>query len=395
MKRKMRWLWFLILCALWLSGCTGIAIPAPTTADSGCVTQFDPTTDYFPAKSQVTHAAGFTLTYFSHYKVVEVTSPWPGTAAPETYVLVQCGTPVPVGFDDATVVEVPIRSLVALSSTHLPALEVLDQVPLLVGLDSDGTVYSEAVRQRVADGHISLVGSGNTVDVEQVLALEPDLIMAFSLGMDGDAHPVLRAASQTVLLNGEWLEPHPLGRAEWVKLTAALVNREATANTYFAEVVDQYERFRALAIQEPQPPTVFLNTPWEGVWYMAGGQSFVATLLRDAGSRYLWSDNDSPSSLYLDFEQVLARAQDADFWLNVGQFRDLESLLAADTRFEQFAAYQAGAVFNGDRRLAATGANDIWESAVIRPHTVLADLIAIFHPHLLPDHEFVYYRQLE
>lgn len=393
---KKRWLWCLVVGILWMGGCTGITIPEPTEADSPCVADFDPAVDYFPDKSRITHATGFTIEYFSHYKVVDVTRPWPGAEEAETYLLVQCGTPVPAGFAHATVIEVPIRSLVALSSSYLPALELLDQIPLLVGLGSDWTVYSEAVRQRVAEGAISLVGFGHTVDVEQILVLNPDLVMTYSLGApEGDAHPVLRAANQTVLLNGEWLEHTPLGRAEWLKLTAVLLNREQEANAYFAEAVGQYEQLRALVTQETDRPTVFLNTPWEGVWYMAGGQGYVATLLQDAGGHYLWSDHEGTSSLFLDFEQVYERAHDADYWLNVGQMADREALLAADARFAQFAAYQTEAIFNDDRRLSPAGANDIWEGAVIRPHVVLADLMAIFHPHLLPEHEFVYYRQLE
>ncbi len=386
----------LIFCTVWLCGCTGIVIPEPVPVTTDCVTDFDPAANYFPHQSEITHATGFTLEYFNHYKVVEILQPWPGAEVTETYLLLQCGTPVPDGYADAPVIEVPIRSLVALSSTYLPALEVLDQVPLLVGVDSDWTVYSEAVRQRLEAGHVRLVGSGSNVDVEQVLALDPDLIMTYSLGLaEGDAHPVLRAANQTVLVNGEWLEPHPLGRAEWLKLTAALVNQEQRGNAYFADVTTQYDQLAELAAQADQSPTVFLNTPWEGVWYMPGGQSFTAILLRDAGAHYLWSDNDATSSLFLDFEEVYARAHTAEYWLHTGMLADRESLLAADVRFAEFAPFARDTLFNNDRRLSPAGANDVWEGAVMRPHVVLADLIAIFHPDLLPDHELVYYRRLE
>jgi iron complex transport system substrate-binding protein len=39
-------------------------------------------------------------------------------------------------------------------------------------------------------------------------------------------------------------------------------------------------------------------------------------------------------------------------------------------------------------------ANDYWESGIINPHVILADLINILHPELLPDHKLHYYRQL-
>lgn len=388
-----------VFLVLLLSACTGIAIPpppAPATANADCVTDFNPDTDYFPHKSTVTHARGFTLSYFNHFKVIEVTTPWPGAEEAERYVLVQCGTPFPAGYADAYMIEVPIRSLVTLSTTYLPHLEVLDQVSLLQGVDNDWTIYSEVIRQRVAEGHIKVVGQGATVDVEQILLVDPDVIMAYSLGYaDSDAHTILRAANRTVLLNTDFLEPEPLGRAEWLKVTAALVNQEAAANTYFEDVAARYGELQALAATQESRPRVFLNTPWEGVWYMAGGQSFLAHFLRDAGAHYLWADDMSSSALFLDFEAVYAQAHDADYWLHIGQFRDRESLLASDPRFAEFAAFQTDRVYNNDRRLSDLGSNDSWEGAVIRPHSVLADLIAIFHPHLLPEHEFVYYQQVE
>ena len=70
-------------------------------------------------------------------------------------------------------------------------------------------------------------------------------------------------------------------------------------------------------------------------------------------------------------------------------------LLAADARYADFAAYQNGNVWNNDARTSAMGGNDYYESAVAHPELVLADLIKIFHPELLPDYELVYYRQLK
>lgn len=396
---KRLWLRFAGATLVWaLAACSGIVVPPPETEAGGaeCLADFDPTVNYFPQRSAVTHAEGFGLTYFDHYKVLEVHTPWPGADASEIYLLAPCGAPRPAGYPDARMIEVPIRSLVALSTTYLPHLEALEQTSLLVGVDNDWTIYSEAMRRRIEDGQVAVVGGGPRLDLERVLQLDPDLIMAYSLGSpDQDAHPALRAAHQSVLLNAEFLEPQPLGRAEWIKVTAALVNQEAAANAYFDAVVAAYAELQALARTRAARPSVLVNTPWEGVWYASGGASFQATFLRDAGADYLWADNDSRSALFLDFETVFAQGRDADYWLNVGQFKARAEMLASDARFAEFKAFRTGRVYNNDRRVSPRGANDSWESAVIRPHDVLADLIAIFHPDLLPEHEFVYYRRLD
>lgn len=52
-------------------------------------------------------------------------------------------------------------------------------------------------------------------------------------------------------------------------------------------------------------------------------------------------------------------------------------------------------MFNNNKRLNENGGNDYWESGVTNPHLVLADLIRIFHPDLLPDHELYFYQKLE
>ncbi|BAL99694.1 MAG: hypothetical protein KatS3mg049_2263 [Caldilinea sp.] len=52
-------------------------------------------------------------------------------------------------------------------------------------------------------------------------------------------------------------------------------------------------------------------------------------------------------------------------------------------------------MYNNNARLNEYGGNDYWEGGLANPDVVLADLIKIFHPELLPDHELVYYRKLD
>ena len=382
--------------AVLLAGCAlDVPPPMPVAIGEECIQSYDANKDYFPYKTNVEFAEGFTLSYYNNYKVLEVLSPWPGAEASETYLLVQCGTPRPSGFEDAYTIEVPVKSIVTLSTTYLPHLEILDEVEALVGLGNDAYVYSEDIRERVQAGEIQVVGGDSTVDLETTLTLSPDLIIAYSSGFpDSDAHPLLRSADQSVFLNTEFREPTPLGRAEWFKTTAAFLNREADADSFFEEVVETYQNLVALAHDQTERPTVFVNTPWEGVWYMAGGNSYVANYIDDAGADYLWAEDQSQGSLFLDFEEVFARAQSADYWLQVGMHPDRASLNSVDPRFAEFKAYETGRLFNPDLRVSETGASDMFEGAVARPHLVLADLVALFYPQLLPDHEFVYYRQL-
>lgn len=362
----------------------------------GCVENYDESVDYFPQKTAVTHADGFTVDYFNNYKVVTVAAPWLGAEDSATYLLVQCGTPAPEGFDDAVTIEVPINSFVSMSTTYLPYLDTFGKLDTLVGVDSGSFAYNPTVQEMLAAGELVELGSGSTVNVEAALELDPDVIMTSASGSaDFDTHPKLEEVGLTVVLNADYLDVTPLGRAEWGKFIAVFYNEEAQAEALFNDVVSEYEALTALTADLAERPTVFANTPYEGTWYMPGGQSYTAQLFDVAGADYLWGEDESTSTLFLDFETVFDRAADGDYWLNLGFVFSLADLEAADERFADFAAFQNGTVYNYDLRTNEFGGNDFFESAAANPQLVLADLIKIFHPDLLPDHELVYYRIVE
>lgn len=373
--------------------------PASTeNLSDGCVApgEYDAELDYFPQKSEIKLTEGFMVEYHKHYKLVTVNMPYPGAQEPAVYVLVQCGTPAPTGFEEAQVIEVPVESVVSMSTSYLPSLEALGVLDRLVGLDDATYVSNPTVQQMAAEDKLTNLGYGSGVNVEAALALDPDLILTYGSGSpDYDAHPVLVEAGLKSVLNAEWLETSPLGRAEWMKFIALFFNREAIAEEAFNKTAEAYNELATLAGQAEEKPSVFTASDYQGTWYVPGGNSFAAALLRDAGAEYLWADDESTGSLPLAFESVFETAGEADVWVNIGYFFSLDELLAADERYAEFAAFQNGAVWNNDARMGATGGNDYYESAVIHPDVVLADLVSIFHPELMAGYERVYYRQVK
>ncbi|MFQ4137006.1 ABC transporter substrate-binding protein [Nodosilinea sp. PGN35] len=386
--------------ALTLGGCP-LTQPAPGTVDTtaqaaDCVTTYDPTEDYFPDQVEPTYAKGFAVAYHRHYKVVTVHSPWQDADSAFTYVLVQCGTPVPPRFESAQVIEVPVRRVAALSTTYLPHLEALGEVEALVGVDQFATVNTASVRQKIDRGDLQEFSSGGAVNLERLIDAEPDLVMAFATGNAAtDSHDRLIQAGVPVAIVAEYLEQSPLGRAEWLKFTALFFNQEARAEQVFGTVAQDYNALVQLTQSLELRPTVFTGFSYEGTWYMPGGQSYAAQLLRDAGATYLWAASDRAGSLPLDFEAVYDRAASADVWVNVSQdWFSQGDAIAADPRYGQFLALQSGRVFNNNARLNPSGGNDYWESGPLNPHWVLADLIKILHPDLLPNHTLIYYQPL-
>ena len=141
-------------------------------------------------------------------------------------------------------------------------------------------------------------------------------------------------------------------------------------------------------------PTVVTEVPYKEVWYVPGGKSYMAALLKDAGANYLWADDQHEGSLALSFEQVFKKAVNADFWLNVQHCKTINEVENYDSRNKKFKAFLNRNIYNNDLRNTKSGAFAYWETGLISPDELLADLISIFHPELLPNRQFRYYRKL-
>ena len=403
----------LILFISLLAGCTTSAIPSTsspspisdlpslTTASQtnlvdGCVDNYKADVDYFPNKVLLTQATGFKVEYFKNYKVVKVLTPYRDSQETFQYILVQCGTPTPTGFDNAEIVEVPVNSIVSMANRYLPMLKALGIYNKLVGVDMISAIYDPIVLQMAKDGKIAELGYGAEVNIEQVVNLNPDLIMTYA-GRQAqyNAHPKLLEAGLKVAINGEYMESTPLGRAEWLKFIALFFNREETATQYFDAIVSRYSEIANRAQGASDKPSVFWGVPGKDTWYMPGGGSFIAKLLSDAGANYLWADDTSTGNMPLAFEVVFERASKSDIWLAADGYPSLAEMLAADNRLSSFAAIENSRIWSNDARINDVGGNDYWESGLANPDVVLADLIKIMHPELLPEHELVYWRRFK
>jgi iron complex transport system substrate-binding protein len=390
---------------------SGVVVGAPLAAQDvtvvgnltdECITTYDAAVDYFPEKIEIVDANNFAVEYFNNYKVVTVTDAFDG-AEPFTYVLVQCGSPAPDAADfpdDTQFIEVPASGLVAMSTTILPHMTELGLLDQLTGLDSFLYVSSPEVRALIDAGELIEVGSGSGVNVELLLEAEPDIVMTFGFDPASDAHPVLIEAGIFTALNAEWREATPLGRAEWIKYTSLFYNVEAEAEAAYGEIVAAYNDARELAasIPEDQRPLVLWNTfsGFSEAWSIPGAETYVGRLIEDAGGVIALGEEAGDSSALLSFEAVYEGALDADVWVtNAFGVVTLDDLLAQDSRYADFGAIETGNIWNNDLDVNENFGNNYFELGVTNPHLILQDLLAIFHPELLPDHEFSFFRQMQ
>ncbi|MDX1671808.1 MAG: ABC transporter substrate-binding protein [Balneolaceae bacterium] len=349
----------------------------------------------WPAETEIEYAEGFRLHYADTYKILQILNPFQHTTDTLTYVLVDRGAEPPDGFADAEVIEIPVRSVIVTSTTHIALLKMLEAEHVIRGIAGAEYVYDPEIRKGIEEEKIAAFRGGE-FNKEIALAIDPDLIMiSGGQASQFDSYRVLIDSGIEVVVNSEWLENTPLGKAEWVKMMAALLDREEIADEKFGQVSARYRALLEKTDTVQQKPLVINNLPYKGAWFVSGGRSFTANFFRDAGGDYPWYGTESSGGLRLNFERVYEAGLRADVWINPGTAESKEDLLAVDTRFRDFRAFQTGRIYNNNRRVSPGGGNDFWESGTVHPERVLADLIRIFHPELLPDHTLYYYQKVE
>ncbi|HAV12347.1 MAG TPA: ABC transporter substrate-binding protein [Opitutae bacterium] len=345
---------------------------------------------------ELRYAENFEITEFPTHRILTIRNTHPNTESKTQYALVSKDTPLPDLPDGITVIRTPVERVVVMETVYIGYLDAIQALDTIVGAGTVDFVSNSEVQARIQSKQIQSVQVGQGLDIERMLLLQPDLILTSISGDPAlDVPAKLTRSGLPVVYTAGYMEAHPLARAEWIQYIAAFFEADELAAAQFQQVADDYEAFKAIAATAVNQPTVLAGAPYSGTWHVAAGQSYTAQAIRDAGGDYLWSDVDRPGAIALDTERVFLKAATADIWLNPSFYRSSAELFAADQRFKKFKAANEGNVFNNTKQVGPKGGNAIWEQGIVHPDKVLADMIKIFHPNRLPDHEFVFYERLQ
>lgn len=348
-----------------------------------------------PVLNAVKHAKGLEIYRHEGFTIVKVTNPWPDSKEHFTYVLHKKDAVVPDSLKQYTAVQVPLKTVVVTSTTHIPSLEMLGVENTLVGFPGTDYISSPKTRKRIDSGKVTQVGSNESVNTEVMIDLAPDAVVGFSISSNNKALGALEKSGMKVLYNGDWTEQSPLGKAEWIKFFGALYGLDDRADELFTQIEKDYEAAKALAAKAKTNPTSFSGAMYQDVWYMPQGGSWAAWFILDAHGSYLWANDEGTGSLNLSFETVLDRAENADFWIGPAQYTSLKDLAEANSHYTQFKAFKDKNVYSFSSKKGATGGVLYYELAPNRPDLVLKDLVKILHPELLPDHQLQFFEKLK
>ena len=339
------------------------------------------------------YASGFKILGADNVQstLIQVFNPWQGAKDVEmSYFISRNGEQAPAGFTGPTI-PAGAKQIVCMSSSYIAMLDALGQADRIVavsGIDYVSNPYIIAHKDSIKD-------MGPEMNYELLLGLKPDVVLLYGIG---DAQTAvtdkLKELSIPYMYVGEYLEESPLGKAEWMVALSELTDSREKGIEIFSEIPKRYQTLKDLTASVEQRPTVMFNTPWNDSWIMPSTKSYMAQLVNDAGADYIYKENTSNSSAPIGLETAYGLIQKADYWINVGMASTLDELKAVNPKFTDAKSVREKTAYNNNLRLTATGGNEYWESAVVRPDIVLRDLIHIFHPELVSD-SLYYYRHLE
>ncbi len=348
-----------------------------------------------PTPSANQYAVGFAVEKMGAATKLTVKNPWEKARHVQVdYHLLPRDSAIPEFLTNHKIIRTPIQRIVCLSTTHIAFIDMLGETDKITGLSGSRFVSHPGVLQRVEDGLIADVGYGQNLNFEAIISLQPDIVMVY--GVDSEIIGFLNKFEDlgiTAVLNAEYLESSPLGKAEWIKFVSEFFGKRTMADSIFSSVAGAYNALALSTAEQASKPRVMVGMPYRESWWVPGGQSYMARLVADAGGEYLGKDQPSHESYIISYEEALIWASQADVWLNTGTVRSASEMLDIDSRFEKFGVFSSGRIYNNNLHMSPGGGYDFWERGTMEPHLILSDLIAIFH-NSRPD-SLYYYLKIE
>ncbi|KAJ2454058.1 hypothetical protein EV183_001781 [Coemansia sp. RSA 2336] len=287
-----------------------LMLAAPIAAnESGCVSSYDESKDYFPDKVQVKYGAGFDIVYKGNAKYIR------NNISGENYVLYQCGTPAP-----ADVKATPADSLQVGNWTKIAAVPgtkiVLDSAPASAIIEMLGEQDSVAASYKFF--------KVTSPCMQKKLDALPKIQQNFGTPKARKRNALVRRVSYDISGSDlQWSfttygmnDPHSfavnaenasdmLGKAEWIKFVAAFFNKEAEANKIFDAIEARYKSIQHKAASETPKTVGFAryNKVANGTiisWTIEQPQPWVVQGLADA-NMMAYSGNTAAFSNVNDF----------------------------------------------------------------------------------------------
>ncbi|MBE6246698.1 MAG: ABC transporter substrate-binding protein [Bacteroidales bacterium] len=336
------------------------------------------------------YAEGFEIAHYKGFSTISVVDPWDTAKVLQRYILVERGKDLPDNLPEGTLIRTPVQNVIMYTTIHASIWEELESLDGVVGICEPEYLTSGKALQMMEEGKIHDCGKAASPNVEKIMEVGGEIIIAspFEHGGYGQAEKL----GIPIFESADYMETHPLGRVEWMKVFGMLQGKRALADSLFKVTMNNYNRLKALVANVEHRPRVMSERKYGSSWFIVGGASYIAQMYKDAGAEYIFSDNTETGSVPIAFETVFERGEDSDIW--IFKYAMPRPMLYSDLKGE-YEPYAKFAPFrNRNIYICNTVTTPYYEYIAIHPDYILADYVKMFHPELMPDYNFVCYEAM-
>ena len=289
------------------------------------------------------------------------------------------------------VVRTPVKRAVVFSGVHASLYEELGVLSAIAGVCDSRYIYSKGVQLGLQQGTVTDCGSSLNINSEAVMQVNPDAI--FVLPYENGGYGKLDNMPYPLVECADYMETSPLACAEWMRFYGRLLGCAAKSDSLYNAVCKEYEALDEMVAGVKERKKLMCELKSSSAWYVPGGKSTMGQLYVDAGADYLFADCGENGSVPLSFEVVLDRAAEADIWLfkyNALEDKTKKSLLADYSGYSHFKPFKENNIY-----ACNTHRNNIFEEVTFHPEKLLKELVALFHPAVIPGYKPVYYEKIK
>lgn len=324
------------------------------------------------------YATHFSIDYFKHFKIIHVDK--------DHYYLSDnshLGCELPM-----LKISTPVKKVVMMSTTYLPALVLLKKEKTLIGFQGKNYIVSPAF-------NLNLIQDiAYRFNPEYLLGLKSDLIMGYDSNLVSPGQTeVFKSLRIPVVINKDFEERSPLARAEWLIFIASFYNEDDKGIEIFKAIEARYNQIKQKNLKVSKKASVLVGEIQNGYWVTCGARSDLAQIIEDAGGE-LVIKRQSSETQKISLEELSENKKNHDIWLTHNFWRNRKDLSDAIKTDKRYMLIKAKNIYNNNLITNAANASDYWETGMQRPDLLLEDLSSLFHPENYRDHVLRWYRKL-
>lgn len=291
------------------------------------------------------YATLITAVKYDGYTEVSIANPWDKGKTLHRYALMPQGS-TKKEVHGSTMISTPLKHSVVFTTVHCALLQDLKAANAIAGVCDLEYIKLPEIQQACKEGSVIDCGDAFTPDIEKIITLNADALLLSPFENSG-GYGKLDGLDIPVIECAEYMEPTPLGRAEWMKFYGMLYGKQELADSLFNEVEKHYQQIcKQAKAEQSAKPKVMMDKMTSGTWYVPGGQSTMATLINDAGGNYIFSSDTHSGSVPMNFEAVLDKCHDADIWIY--RYSGNKDLAKEDKKYLQFKPLKQGQAWGCD-----------------------------------------------